>query len=103
MKGPTPKSADTTPTRRRRQDQAPRERTSLSLRADVLNSAKAIVRAGGAENLSAFVEAAIEEKIQRGKQAALNEAYALAAKDPAFREDATAVSCDFAATDRDGL
>lgn len=103
MKGPSEKSADTTPARRRRQDQAPRERTSLSLRADVLKSAKAIVRAGGAENLSAFVEAAIDEKVQRGKQAALSAAYALAAKDPAFREDATAASSDFAATDRDGL
>ncbi len=58
---------------------------------------------GGAENLSAFVEATIEEKVQRAKQAALNEAYALAAKDPAFRADTNAVASDFAATDRDGL
>lgn len=103
MKRPAPKPADPAPTRRRRQDQALRERTSLSLRADVLESAKTIVRDGGAENLSAFVEAAIEEKVQRGKQAALCAAYARAANDAAFRADADAVASDFAATERDGL
>jgi hypothetical protein len=67
----------------------------------VLESAKTLVRDGGAENLSAFVEAAIEEKVQRGKQAALYEAYARAANDAAFRADA--VASDFAATEREGL
>ncbi len=103
MKRPDPELTGASSPRRRRQDQAPRERTSLSLRADVLNSAKAIVRAGGAENLSAFVEAAIDEKVQRGKQAALNEAYARAANDPAFREDATSVARNFSPAERDGL
>lgn len=102
MNGPSAKDAGATPTRRR-QDQAPRERTSLSLRADVLNSAKAMVLAGGAENLSALVEAAIEDNVQRGKQAALNEAYAQAAVDPSFCEDSTSLARHFTATVRDGL
>jgi hypothetical protein len=103
MKRPAAKSKGTTPTRRRRYDHVHRERTSLSLRADVLESAKSIVRAGGAENLSAFVEAAIEEKMLRGRQAALYTAYERAAQDAAFRSEMRAVASDFAATERDGL
>ncbi len=60
-------------------------------------------RATSGENLSATGEAAIEKKVQRAKLAALNEAYSLAANDPAFRADTNAVTYDFAATDRDGL
>ncbi len=102
MKRNQPESSGTAPARRR-QDQTLRERTFLSLQADVLDSAKQIVRAGGAETLSAYVEAAIEEKVHRDKQAALYAAYALAAQDAEFSNDASAVAEEFSAGDRDGL
>ena len=89
--------------RRRRQDQAPREKTSLSLRADVLEAAKALVSSGEAENLSAFVEMAVEEKVRRSKRAALYAAYETAAKDDDFRESMSEVARDFTASVSDGL
>ena len=92
-----------TPMRRRRKDQARRERTSLSLRSDVLQAAKEIVQSGEAENLSAFVESALEEKIIRAKRMALYAAYAEAANDESFSQDMRDVSRSFAATDTDGL
>lgn len=89
--------------RRRRNDRAPRERTSLSLRADVLEAAKEIVRAGQAENLSAFVEAALEEKVRRTRRAALYAAYDEAANDTAFLRDMDDVSASFYNSDAEGL
>ncbi len=90
-------------TRRRRQDQIVREKTSLSLRADVLEAAKAIVLSGGAENLSAFVESAVEEKVRRTKRAALYASYEAAAKDAEFLRSMSDVARDFAISDSDGL
>ena len=89
--------------RRRRQSVAPRERTSLSLRADVIEAAKQIVQAGVAENLSAFVEQALEEKLLRTKRAALYAAYDEAQHDPVFAADMNAVTKSFATADNDGL
>ena len=89
--------------RRRRQDQSPRERTSLSLRADFIEAAKEIVKAGEAENLSAFVEAALEEKLRRTKRAALYAAYEEAAQDDQFVGRMNSVTRSFAATEADGL
>lgn len=89
--------------RRRRQDQVARERTSLSLRADILEAAKEIVQLGQAENLSAFVESAVEEKVRRTKRAALYAAYEEAAQDGAFQQAMAAVSRDFGNSETDGL
>ena len=89
--------------RRRRQKGTPREKTSLSLRADVLNAAKKIVQAGGAENLSAFVESALEEKLLRSRRGALYAAYEDAAKDGGFMSRMNSVTQSFAATQVDGL
>ena len=89
--------------RRRRQDQLPREKTSLSLRADVLEAAREIVQSGGAENLSAFVESAVEEKVRRTKRVVLYAAYESAAKDAAFRTSMSDVTLDFDVADADGL
>ena len=89
--------------RRRRQGEAQRVRTSLSLRADVIEAAKAVVQAGVAENLSAFVEQAVEEKLLRTKRAALYAAYDEAQHDPAFAADMNAVTKSFATADNDGL
>ncbi len=100
MRAPT---ANNPVLRRRRQDQLPREKTSLSLRADVLAAAKEIVQSGRAENLSAFVEAAVEEKVRRTKRAALYASYESAAKDAAFRNSMSDVTRDFAKSVADGL
>lgn len=89
--------------RRRRQDQRPREKTSLSLRADVLEAAKEIVQSGAAENLSAFVESAVEEKVKRTRRAALYAAYEAAAEDREFQRSMVEVVQDLAVSDADGL
>jgi len=90
-------------TRRRRPGKAPREKTSLSIRADVLDAAREIVRAGEAENLSALVEVALEEKLMRSRRAALYEAYEVAAQDADFMNDMRAVSKQFESMVIDGL
>lgn len=89
--------------RRRRGGQARMERTSLSLRADVLEAAKEVVQTGEAENLSAFVEQAIEEKLRRSKRQALYAAYQEAARDPEFMADMDEVTREFSVADSDGL
>lgn len=89
--------------RRRRRDQSPREKTSLSLRADVLEAAREIVKAGDVENLSAFVESALEEKLRRAKRAALYAAYEEAAMDDQFMARMSSVTRSFAGTEEDGL
>jgi hypothetical protein len=73
------------------------------LRTDVLEAAKEIVQSGGAENLSAFVESAVEEKLRRTKRAALYSAYEEAAQDEAFMARMNSITRDFAATEADGL
>lgn len=89
--------------RRRRNDQSLREKTSLSIRADVLESAKEIVQSGGAENLSAFVEAAVQEKVRRTKRAALYASYESAANDVEFRNSMSDATREFSNSDADGL
>jgi len=89
--------------KRRRQDQIPREKTSLSLRVDVLDAAKQIVASGKADNLSAFVEMAVQEKVRRMKRAELYAAYEAAANDQDFRESMSAVAREFEASVADGL
>lgn len=96
-------SEDVYPPRRRRRDQVVRERTSLSLRSDVLDDAREIVESGQAENLSAFVEAALQEKVRRTKRDALYAAYEAAAQDPEYQKSMSALADDFAAADTDGL
>lgn len=99
----TTRVAVTSGLRRRRKDQSARQRTSLSLRADLLEAAKAIVKAGEAENLSAFVESAVEEKLLRTTRAALYAAYEQAAQDHQFMARMNSVTRGFARTEADGL
>lgn len=89
--------------RRRRQDQAPRERTSLSLRTDVLEAVRQFVQSGQAENVSAFVESALEDKVRRTRRAVLNAAYAEASQDLEFQRSMSAVTREFRNADSDGL
>lgn len=97
------RQASATIVRRRRQDQVARARTSLVIRADVLEAAKEIVTAGRAENLSAFVEAAVVEKVRRIRRNDLYSAYAEAAADQAFKESMSSVSRHFESSEADGL
>src|SRR4051812_19727604 len=89
--------------RRRRSSSTQREKTSISIRADVLEAARVIVKAGEAENLSALIEEALEEKVKRTRRAALYEAYAEAAGDEAFADDMGSVSRAFDHAVGDGL
>lgn len=101
--GAQKRTATSSVPRRRRPDQVPREKTSLSLRADVLEAARALVSSGKADNLSAFVERAVEEKVRQCKRVALYAAYETAAKDDDFRKSMLEVAQDFATSLSDGL
>ena len=87
----------------RRRDQVEREKTSQSLRSDVVHAAKALVQAGHADNLSAFVEAAVQEQVRRIERAALYAAYESAAQDTEFQQSMAEVTREFSASDLDGL
>ena len=76
---------------------------SFTLHADVVQAADAAVSAGEAENLSAFVEAAIQEKLWRTKRSSLYGAYQAAARDSAFMADMKGVAAQFDASSADGL
>ncbi|HYD54267.1 MAG TPA: hypothetical protein VEA99_16650 [Gemmatimonadaceae bacterium] len=93
----------TTVVRRRRRTETPTIKKSFTLHEDVVQAADAAVRAGAAENLSAFVEAAIEEKLRRTRRAELYGAYQEAAQDPAFMADMRAVTTQFESAEGDGL
>ena len=96
-------SKPTNSIRRRRQDQVPREKTSLNLRSDMLEAAKEIVQSGQAESVSAFIESAVEEKVRRTRRAALYAAYEEAAQDAEFVQRMNGVSLDFEDTATDDL
>lgn len=91
------------PTRRRPRSETPTVRKSVTLHADILRAAEVAVDAGGAANLSAFVEEAVEEKLRRSKRSQLYAAYAEAARDPAFMAEMREVTLAFDATTGDGL
>ena len=96
-------SKPTNSIRRRRQDQVPREKTSLNLRSDMLEAAKEIVQSGQAESVSAVIESAVEEKVRRTRRAALYAAYEEAAQDAEFVQRMNGVSLDFEDTATDDL
>lgn len=73
------------------------------LRADVLTAAREAVQGGDAENLSAFVEDALDEKLRRTRRATLYAAYDAATRDPRFVEQMQSVTQELAAADADGL
>lgn len=89
--------------RRRRRGEVPTVKKSFTLHEDVVRAIDAAVRSGEVENQSAFVEAAIEEKLRRGKRAKLYRAYDAAARDPAFMADMQAVSAQLDGATADGL
>ena len=89
--------------RRRRRGEVRTVKKSFTLHEDVVQAADAAVGAGEAENLSAFVEAAIEEKLRRSMRAKRYRAYEEAAQDPEFMADMHEVTARFDATTADGL
>lgn len=99
----TPSIQDAPASRRRRRSENPTVKKSFTLHEDVVQAAAAAVFEGAAENLSAFVEQAIEEKLRRANRAKLYEAYAEAAQDPAFMSDMREVATGFEAVVGDGL
>lgn len=92
-----------TVTRRRRRTDTPVVRKTFSLHADVVEAVDEAVSSGDAENLSAFVETAIQEKLLRSKRARLYDAYESAARDARFMADMNATSRRFDGTSADGL
>lgn len=91
------------PIRRRRRSETPTVRKSVTLHADTLQAAEAAVEAGGAVNLSAFVEEAVQEKLRRSRRSQLYAAYAEAAQDAAFMADMREATLASDAAIGDGL
>lgn len=88
--------------RRRRSDSRTVKKT-FTLAEETVRLLVAAVRDGGAENLSAYVEAAIEEKLRRSRRDALYDAYQVAARDVTFMADLRGVARDFKRAVADGL
>lgn len=98
-----PKATTFSTVRRRRRTDVPTVKKSFTLHEDVVQAVDAAVKAGEVENQSAFVEAAIEEKLRRGRRAKLYRAYGAAAQDPAFMADMRTVAAQFDRATADGL
>jgi hypothetical protein len=88
--------------RRRRADSKTVKKT-FTLAEETVRLLAAAVHEGGAENLSAYVEAAIEEKLRRSRRGELYDAYTAASQDAAFMADMRGVSKDFKRAVADGL
>ena len=89
--------------RRRPRATASMVKLSFSLHPDVVSAIKRAVRDGRAESASAFVELAIRERLRWTRRQSLHNAYAEAARDPAFVEDVEETVRAFDATTADGL
>ena len=88
--------------RRRRADSRTVKKT-FTLAEETVRLLTAAVREGGAENLSAYVEAAIEEKLRRSRRDELYDAYQAATHDAHFMADMRGVAKDFKRAVADGL
>lgn len=89
--------------RRRGRTETPTVKKSFTLHEDVVREAESAVNGGAAENLSAFVEEAVMEKLRRGRRAQLFESYQEAVKDAEFVADMSAVQSQFDASAADGF
>jgi hypothetical protein len=88
--------------RRRRADSRTVKKT-FTLAEETVRRLGAAVREGDAANLSAYVEAAIEEKLRRSMREELYGAYQVAARDATFMADMRGVARDFRRAAADGL
>lgn len=88
--------------RRRRADSKTVKKT-FTLAEETVRLLTAAVRESGAANLSAYVEAAIEEKLRRSRRDELYDAYQAASRDAHFMADMRGVAKDFKRAVADGL
>ncbi|MHB8837522.1 MAG: hypothetical protein ACYC7F_01060 [Gemmatimonadaceae bacterium] len=88
--------------RRRRADSKTVKKT-FTLAEETVRLLAAAVHESGAKNLSAFVEAAIDEKLRRSRRDVLYDAYQVAARDAAFMAEMRGVSKHFKRAVADGL
>jgi len=88
---------------RRRRAASKTVKKTFTLAEETVRLLGAAVREGRAENLSAYVEAAIEEKLRRATRDVLYDSYQAAAQDPAFMADMRGVAKTFKRTAADGL
>jgi hypothetical protein len=88
--------------RRRRADSRTVKKT-FTLAEETVRLLTTAVHEGGAENLSAYVEAAIEEKLRRTRRDVLYDAYTAASQDATFMADMRGVSRHFTRAVADGL
>lgn len=88
---------------RRRRANSRTVKKTFTLAEETVCLLAAAVRESGAENLSAYVEAAIEEKLRRSRRDELYDAYHAAARDVAFMADMRGVAKNFKRAVADGL
>ena len=88
--------------RRRRADSRTVKKT-FTLAEETVRLLATAVREGSAENLSAYVEAAIEEKLRRSRRDDLYDAYQAASHDAHFMANMRGVAKDFKRAVADGL
>ncbi|MHB1096225.1 MAG: hypothetical protein ACYC3F_08620 [Gemmatimonadaceae bacterium] len=91
------------PVPRRRRPDSKTVKKTFTLAEETVRLVTAAVREGGAENLSAYVEAAIEEKLRRSRRDDLYDAYKTASHDAHFMADMRGVAKDFKRAVADGL
>ena len=86
----------------RHRDDPPRK-TGFQIRQSVLLAVREAVEEGAAPSQNAFVERALVRELKELRRQRVYEAYARAARDPAFRQDMESVTDAFDATAGDGL
>jgi hypothetical protein len=81
----------------------PPRKTGFQIPESVLLAVREAVEEGAAASQNAFVERALIRELKELRRQRVYEAYARAARDPAFRADMEAVSDEFEPTAGDGL
>jgi len=95
--------AQSKPVPRRRRANSRTVKKTFTLAEETVRLLVTAVREGGTENLSAYVEAAIEEKLRRSRRDELYDAYQAASHDAHFMSDMRGVVKDFRRAAADGL
>lgn len=95
--------AEPKPVPRRRRTNSRTVKKTFTLAEETVRLLTAAVHEGAAENLSAYVEAAIEEKLRRSRRDDLYDAYTAASHDAHFMADMRGVAKDFKRAVADGL
>ena len=91
------------PIQRRGRSEQRTVKKSFTLHEDVVEAVEALVRDGNAENLSAFVEAAIVEQVRRLQRAKRYAAYDRASDDSVFMAEMRVANAELDHVAADGL